>query len=241
MAGELVAGGRALAAGRGWEWIAAAWRLFTRQPWLWVGFGIVLLVVFVLLLVLHPVVGRLLVIALGPIFMGGVVLGCRSLEEGRALEFAHLFAGFRTRFAPLATVGAASAIATAVIAVATVLASGVNPFVARTSEQFAALPPAEQLAILLALLVILALLMPVAMAAWFAPPLVLLHARSATQAMKESFVACLRNVAPMLVYGLVLLVLAIVATLPLLAGWLVLGPVLAASVYTAYKDVFIAA
>ena len=35
-----------------------------------------------------------------------------------------------------------------------------------------------------------------------------------------------------------LFLLSIVATLPLLLGWLVLGPVLAASLYTAYKDIY---
>ena len=31
----------------------------------------------------------------------------------------------------------------------------------------------------------------------------------------------------------------IVATLPLMLGWLALGPVLAASIYTAYRDIYL--
>ena len=34
-------------------------------------------------------------------------------------------------------------------------------------------------------------------------------------------------------------VAAIVATVPLLLGWLVLGPVMAASIYTAYRDIYL--
>jgi uncharacterized membrane protein len=57
--------------------------------------------------------------------------------------------------------------------------------------------------------------------------------------MKASFTGCLRNVVPFLVYGIVGFVLAIVATIPLGLGWLVLGPVFAASVYTGYRDIYL--
>jgi hypothetical protein len=36
----------------------------------------------------------------------------------------------------------------------------------------------------------------------------------------------------------VALVAAIVATIPLALGWLVLGPVLAATMYASYRDIF---
>jgi uncharacterized membrane protein len=57
-------------------------------------------------------------------------------------------------------------------------------------------------------------------------------------AMKESFVANLRNIPPFLVYGLIGLGLGFVAAIPFLLGWLVLVPVFAASVYASYKDIF---
>jgi uncharacterized membrane protein len=92
--------------------------------------------------------------------------------------------------------------------------------------------------LLLALLVMLALLLPVSMALWFAPALVVFHERSAGEAMKASFVACLRNIVPFLLYGVVAFLLAMLASLPFGLGWLVLGPVLAASLYTGYRDIF---
>ena len=90
----------------------------------------------------------------------------------------------------------------------------------------------------LAILVMLALMIPVAMAVWFAPGLAALNERGAVEAMKESFTGCLKNIVPFLVYGVVLLGLSIVASIPLWLGWLVLGPVVAASIYTAYRDIF---
>jgi uncharacterized membrane protein len=57
--------------------------------------------------------------------------------------------------------------------------------------------------------------------------------------MKTSFSGCLRNLLPFLVYGVVMLVLAVLATLPIGLGWLILGPMLSASVYTSYRDIYL--
>jgi len=76
------------------------------------------------------------------------------------------------------------------------------------------------------------------MATWFAPALALFHEQSATEAMKASFIACLRNVLPFLLYGVILFLLAIAASIPFGLGWLVLGPTMAASLYTGYRDIF---
>ena len=56
--------------------------------------------------------------------------------------------------------------------------------------------------------------------------------------MKLSFVGCIRNILPFLLYGVVWIGLAIVATIPFLLGWLVLGPVTVASIYASYCDIF---
>jgi uncharacterized membrane protein len=91
----------------------------------------------------------------------------------------------------------------------------------------------------LAMLIMFALLLPAMMAIWFAAPLVVFHDHGALDAMKTSFAGCLKNMLPFLLYGVVLMVLSIVASLPLLLGWLALGPVLAASIYTSYRDIYL--
>ena len=101
--------------------------------------------------------------------------------------------------------------------------------------------PAALLTMMLGVLVALALLVPVMMAIWFAPALVMFHDKGAVDAMKESFTGCLRNIVPFLVYGIVMMVLGVLAAIPLGLGWLVLGPVLAASLYTSYKDIYLKA
>jgi uncharacterized membrane protein len=93
-------------------------------------------------------------------------------------------------------------------------------------------------AVLLGILFFLLLLLPLIMAIWFAPALVMLGGLSPGAALKASFLGCLRNVVPFLVYGAIGIVLAIVASIPFGLGWLVLGPVTIASIYSSYCDVF---
>jgi uncharacterized membrane protein len=56
--------------------------------------------------------------------------------------------------------------------------------------------------------------------------------------MALSLSGCAKNVLPFLIYGIVWIVLAFIATLPLMLGWLVLAPVTFASVYTGYRDIY---
>jgi len=235
-----VAGGRGVAAGRGWDWIAAGWELFKKQAGMWIALTLVALVIFVVLAFI-PFLGSIASIVLTPVFGAGIVIGCRAIEEGRALEIGHLFAGFKEKLAPLATVGAIYLGAAIVIALVVGLATGASIFAMMSGHAPEVATPAAALTVVLALLIMLALLLPVMMAIWFAPPLVVFHDKSAVEAMQESFTGCLRNIVPFLVYGVVMLALSLVASIPLGLGWLVLGPVLAASLYTSYKDIYLTA
>jgi uncharacterized membrane protein len=76
------------------------------------------------------------------------------------------------------------------------------------------------------------------MALWFAPALVVLRGLAPMAAVRESFLGCLKNMVPFLIYGIVLLVPSIFATIPFLLGWLVLLPVVIASIYVAYRDIY---
>jgi len=92
--------------------------------------------------------------------------------------------------------------------------------------------------ILLAVLVALAITVPVYMLMWFAAPLIVLGDLDVGQALKASFSGCLKNIVPFLVYGVMMLLLCIAASIPLFLGWLLLGPVITVSVYTSYRDIF---
>ena len=90
----------------------------------------------------------------------------------------------------------------------------------------------------LAVLVCLGLLIPLIMAYWFAPPLVIFHNINPVDAMKLSFSACMHNLLPFTVYSLISTVLFLLALVPLGLGLLVMIPTMTASLYASYQDIF---
>jgi hypothetical protein len=233
---DFVPGGESRPAGNGWNWIVAGWDLFKRQPGMWIGLIVLALVIFIAA-ALIPIAGGLLTTLFGPVFAAGVMIGCKALDEGGGLELGHLFAGFRSRTGTLIGVGAVYLAATVAIVVAVGVIMGVGMFTlmgGANPEEIAQMG----LTVVLAVLVMTALLLPVVMAVWFAPALVVFHDQGVLEAMKASFFGCLKNILPFLVYGIVLFAYSILASLPLMLGWLVLLPVIVASIYTSYRDIY---
>lgn len=236
--GNFVPGGHGVAAGNGWTWITGGWELFKKQPGMWIGLVVVAAIIMIVM-ALIPFIGSLAMMVLGPVFAGGVMLGCKSLAEGGELEIGHLFAGFKDKFGTLAAVGAIYLVASVVIALVVGLVFGAGMFaLMRGGDPTAGQAAGAVLGTLLMVLVMFALLIPVWAAIWFAPALVVFNERGAVDAMKESFAACLKNIAPLIVYGVLLFVASIVAAIPLGLGYLVLMPVVIGSIYVSYRDVY---
>ncbi|MDH3318866.1 MAG: BPSS1780 family membrane protein [Betaproteobacteria bacterium] len=238
--GKFIPGGRAVAAGQGWTWFTQGWDLFRRQPALWIGMTVTLFVIL-LALAFIPLLGPLANSLLWPVLVAGLLIGCRALAEGGNLEFGHLFAGFRERFGTLIGVGAIAFGISLAIGILVAAVMGLGMFALVAGRPGPGVGPQAQMTMALPFLVMMALLLPLFMALWFAPPLVAFHERGPVEAMKESFTGCLKNIVPFLVYGLIGLVLSILASIPFGLGWLVLGPVLIASVYASYRDIYLEA
>jgi uncharacterized membrane protein len=232
--GNFVAGGRVVPAGHGWTWIVEAWNLFKRQPWMWIGMLVLVFLVNLAIAVI-PLLGSLLVSVVWPLYTAGFAYCGRQLEEGREIELGHLFVGFRERFGTLVAVGAIYLVASFAVLLAVALVMGVSVFVFLGEAPDQSIAP---LTVVLVGLVAMALMLPLVMTIWFAPQLVLFHDAGALQSMRDSFFACLKNIMPFLVYGVIGLALFIVSAIPLLLGWLVFFPVIAITLYTSYRDVF---
>jgi len=203
----------------------------------WIGLTVVALIIMIVLGII-PLVGSLALAVLGPVFAGGVMIGCRALSEGGELEFAHLFAGFRDKFGALAAVGALNLAAQIVIMLVVTLITGASMFAMFAGGGGEVRNPGAAMGLLLAVLIMLALMVPVWMAVWFAPALVALNGRGAVEALKESFSGSLKNIVPFLLYGVVLMIASVVAAIPLGLGYLVLVPVIIGSLYTSYRDIY---
>ena len=231
--GPYLENGRAVPSGNAIEWLSSGWRMFRRQTGLWVRLALVYALITIGLSVI-PIIGQLAAILVTPIFVGGFMFGCRRIDGGGETELAHLFAGFRLNTAQLALVGVIGMALIAAVMIPVFLVTGVGAVLAGGAPKLA------DATLLLGALVSLALLVPVYMAVWFAPALVMLQQQTAPRAMMQSFRGCLKNLVPFLIYGLALFVLGFVAAIPFGLGWLVLGPVMIASIYAAYRDIYFA-
>ena len=254
-------------AGRGLDWLVDGYTLFSKSWLAW--FGVTaFLVILTFLANIVPVLGSLLLQLIFPVFIGGLMLGCRAANEGEGFGFMHVFSGFRRNFGSLLVIGAVhlSGIAGILVicgVVFMVSIGGLEPIqeiFASLQDAAARIPAAaatndfnrmaedlrrvmELLAPLLQIILLvdligLALYLPLLVLVWFAPALIVLENMSAITAMKDSFIGCLKNILPYLLYGVIGLLFSIIASIPLFLGWLILTPMIIASIYLAYKDIY---
>lgn len=235
--GHFNAQGRGVPAGNGWNWLANGWSIFKRAAGLWIGMVLVLAVIFIVAHLI-PFIGAIAIQILWPVFIGGLMLACRSIEEGGAPQFSQLFAGFQQRTSTLVVLGVVWLVLSFLIVAIVVGITGVQVFALMGTGGGPDQMIGVAVTALLAFLLILALMVPVVMATWFAPALIVFHDMGVAAAMKASFAGCLKNILPFLLYGVLTLIAAVVASIPFGLGWLVLAPVLTASVYTSYRDIY---
>jgi uncharacterized membrane protein len=95
--------------------------------------------------------------------------------------------------------------------------------------------------LLLVALIALAVTIPVIMAFYFAPALITFNDLEVMQALKLSFRGCLRNIMPFLLFGILMILLSILAMIPMGLGMLILAPVGMISIYVCYKEIFLQA
>jgi len=236
--GELLSEGRKVAFTQGAAWFGEGWDLFRRAPGTWIVIFIVFTVLWVVLAIIPG--GSLLGSLLYPAFAAGLMLGCRKVEAGQGLALADLFSGFSRNLGNLLLVGLLYLASTFMIGI--LMGVGmivVGPMSGITQggspPNWLALAPIFALVFLVAV----ALMVPIFMAIWFAPALVAFHDVQPMAAMRQSFSGCLRNFGAFLLYGVICLVLFVLALLPVGLGLLVLGPVIWGTMYAGYRDIFL--
>lgn len=229
-----------LAAVQGWQWIKQGYALFMKAPLLWV---VLLLICFIAAVGLSavPVVGEPLASLLLPAVLVGLMAGCRALEHGDELELAHLFSGFQQRTTQLVTLGGIALVGQFLIFGVMIMVGGATLVSILMSGQPVEDPEIIKQAISgagFAVLLGLMLFSALVMAMQFAPMLVFFDNIAPVAAMKLSLRAFLYNIGPMTMYGTTFIFLAILATIPMMLGWLVLMPIMFTSVYAAYSGIF---
>ena len=250
---------RARGVDAGVDWWLTAWRLFIRAPITWIVLlvaGVVLSFLADRLLERYLVLNFAFSLLLGTVFVAAVLAVARALDRKQPVTLGDVFAAFGNRFLPLIVLTLAVSIG---FALCVVIGAGVVQLIfgagladawrwivdaqqATTTEELMSVmakhDPQAPLIVLLVLLFAALLALPLLMAAWFAPALVLFPGDGPFTALRKSLVAALKNVVPFLIYGARGLVLAIVASAPILLGWILLAPVMMITLYTSYADVF---
>lgn len=216
---------------------------------MWIALTLALALMWMASLII-PILGPLLFNLLSPVFFAGLMIGCRALERDGELEISHLFSGFRQQAASLVTVGGVYLVGTIVVFGLVYLSAdgarlpalmskpGTDPETIRGALRDLAL----------AFAIGAAAYLPLFMLVWFAPLLVVFDGLVPLEAMKLSFAACFKNVGAFLVYGVAILGLWFVLSLPAVLGAagavLVIAlvaasiPVLFCSIYASYRDIF---
>ena len=241
---------RSVAAAYGWRWITAGMQIFRRNPGQWL-LLIGALFVASRLLFLIPF-APLLVALLTPHFLAGLAHGAQALEQGKPLRNGYLISGFLRNAGPLVTIGGVSLLGQLMTLMVITLVGG-DAFgdVAKAMTQGGATPEsvrAVQAAVprmMLAILAGLAVSLPLMMATWFAPLLVYFDDIKPAAALYLSLSACLKNVRPLLVFGIILMIplfvftrIGLVVRQVDLGLWL-LAPLIVPSIYASYRDLFV--
>jgi hypothetical protein len=238
---------RGAEAGEGLAWWREAFSwLFADMGRLLVWIGMCL-VVAILSGLLHkvPLLGLAASTVLSFLFAGGLMRAADLTARGEALGFGEMFSGFGPRAAPLAGGGLLVLVALAALW-GVLLTVGVGAVLGGFAVALSQTDPDATASALyglggaaaLALLVGLLALIPLSMAVWLAPALIMLRGLAPLDALRLSLKASWRNLGALTVYGLVFIGLAIVATLMILLGWLFLMPLCYLSTYAAYRKLF---
>lgn len=88
----------------GWDWFRAGYRRYRRNPFL-MAFWVLAYWTLLGLAGLIPVLGDLIVGALAPVLLVGVLAGCRALDQEAMPPFTLLFSGFGVRLQALMSLG----------------------------------------------------------------------------------------------------------------------------------------
>lgn len=235
---------RVVPAIRGWRWMADGFMLFTSNAPVWVFLFSAYFFFSLLIGLTLPGIGSALSNLLGPFVLAGFMKACRAVEEGEPMRLQQFFAAFRQDPLQILGVGAYFLFGLATIGMVAQIAGGeaLKEMVALYAKSGESLDEARVLELARELLPTLALVsllhVPLLMGYWFAPALVIFDRAQAVEAVLLSFRACLGNMLPFLLYGILATILFFLGIMTLGFGFAIVGPVIIASIYASYRDVF---
>ncbi|WP_428826080.1 BPSS1780 family membrane protein [Azonexus sp. IMCC34842] len=246
-----------LPAAAGWRWIVAGLAIFRRNP---LTFSMLVVTYWFTVIFLNvlPLIGAVAASLVIPGLSVGLMQAARNLERGQPIGLQTLYGGLKENTRTLIGLGALYLCCTLGILGASTLADGgdlLRYMLASSRAERAAVEDAD---FLLPSLVVMIMLVPLLMAYWFAPVLAAWHRLPIGKSLFFSFVACWINWRPFLAYSIGLLLFAgvipglllglllilfpgaasLIAGLVMVPIALIIAPVIFASFYASYRDIF---
>lgn len=236
---------KSVPAGNAMTWIGNAWNLFKQQPGLWI---LLCIVYFILSLVLGfiPFIGSIAQIFITPILLAGFMCACEKLRTEGSFEFGDMFAGFQKNTGSLMIIGLLGFVFMIIVFIVMFIFVGAAFATAIAGSSASANPGAMNalasggigIGFLIAMLVIVIAGVLYGAAIYLAPALIILQDIAPMKAVSLSFAAFKKNILGAILCGIIMIALCIMAVLPLLLGFLVVGPLMMILQYTVYRDLF---
>lgn len=230
-----------LDAGQGLAWYGCGWNLFRPFVAVWLLYGVIFLAILAVCFFI-PLLGPLLFMLVFPLLAAGFYIGADNVNRGSALELGTLFQGFTREDirSPLLILGGlflGLMIAAAVIMM--LFGAGMMGTMGQGGQgpgmgPQAFFSPAMGAGFIVGLVVQVL----IAMCMFFAIPLATFDQVQPVEAVRSSFQAAARNILPFLIFVISYMILAFIASLPMLLGLILLFPVAFCSIYCAYRGVF---
>ncbi len=246
---------------QGMAWLAQAYALFSRKRLPWV---LLLLAYYILLSLMLkiPVIGPYAITVLKPVFAVGLLAAAWTQERGGTPSLMQLFQGFRANLGSLLPIGIFVLVGITAAVFASSLVDGgklldlLSNAGAMSEEEITAALGDGGLQFGMLFSALLAL--PILVATWWAPALVVFQNASAGAALATSLRAALANWRPLIVYGIAVSFFGVVlpalftgvlalaasdtgltiAKILLLPYGIFLAATLQISDYISYRDVF---
>jgi uncharacterized membrane protein len=233
--------------GKGLSWIGDGWKIFKNDVGMWLVLTIVYLIA-VIIISMIPFLGQLIVSLINPVLMGGLLYAASDSARGEKITFNHLIYAFMEPEARNKTLvlGAISIVFTILCMIILFFVVGGGALMGILTGSLSQNDGAGALVgagmfgmgLIFAVLFIMLIGIIYFAAVYFALPLVVFTDISPFEAFAKSISACLKNALPLLVYGIVVTVLAVIAMIPLGLGLILLFPILMGAYYASYSDIF---
>lgn len=226
---------RVVGAGDSISWYQGGWRIFTANIANWVLMTLILGVIAIVLSFI-PFIGAIALYLLLPLFLGGMFYSAQKLDQGQTADIMDIFALFKDQqhLTPLIILGL---IMLGIGFVSMMLIGGMM-FASVSSMAAGAEMPMMPSIGMGGILVALLVMVLSGMLFLFATPLIVFQNMSPIDAIKNSFMGCVKNFPAFIIFMLIYMVLAFIAAIPFGLGLLVLVPVVLAATYIGYKRIF---